>query len=226
MSSLKGKTLGVFHASHITIAPIEQFAGRYIPEVTLMHICDDTVQRDNLNAPVGKIPKINFYKFAQYCHNFEMAGVDAVLLACSTFNQAVEIAQPVVNIPLIQIDRAMMDIAVQKGNRVGLLATLPSTVPSSTRLLKKAAEDAGKKIEIEAVLCKEAFIQLTEHKNTEKHNEILLNAIEELSKKVDCIVMAQLSMSALVPMLKDTKVPVYTSGDTGILRVKEILENL
>ena len=36
--------------------------------------------------------------------------------------------------------------------------------------------------------------------------------------------MAQLSMSALAPYLKDTKVPVYNSGETGFARVREMLE--
>ena len=37
----------------------------------------------------------------------------------------------------------------------------------------------------------------------------LVEAIDRLSEEVDCIVMAQLSMSALAPFLKDTRVPVY-----------------
>lgn len=53
-----------------------------------------------------------------------------------------------------------------------------------------------------------------------------MEAIERLSEEVDCIVMAQLSMSALAPFLKDTRVPVYNSGETGFLRVREMLENM
>lgn len=225
MAGLKGKTLGVYHAAHITIPTLEQFAGTYIPEVNLMHFCDDTIQRDNLGAPVGEIPKVNYFKFAQYCHNLEEAGVDAILLCCSTFNRAAELAAPMVNVPIVQIDRAMMDKAVQTGSRIGLLGTLPSTMPASERLLRKAATDAGKEITITPVLCSEAFIELTQHKNTERHNELLLEAIEKLADEVDCVVMAQLSMSALAPRLKEARCPVYTSGDTGVLRVKEVLEN-
>ena len=58
------------------------------------------------------------------------------------------------------------------------------------------------------------------------HNAILLEEIDKLSPKVDSIVMAQLSMSALAPHLKDTRVPVYNSGTTGFARVREMLESL
>jgi hypothetical protein len=60
--------------------------------------------------------------------------------------------------------------------------------------------------------------------NIEKHNEILLKEIDKLSNEIDVIVMAQLSMSALAPLLVETKVPVYNSGFTGFTRVREMLQ--
>lgn len=224
MADVKKKTLGIIHASHITINAMEPYIKKYIPEVSVMHLCDDTIQRDNIAAGAGVIPKVNYYKFAQYAHNLEEANVDLILLACSTFNYAAELARPMINTPIAQIDRPMMEKAVRTGKKIGLLATLATTVPSSERLLDIAASEAGVEIERKTVLCSEAFEEYSKG-NIEKHNSILMDGIEKLSKEVDCIVMAQLSMSALAPYLKDTKVPVYNSGETGFLRVKEMLEN-
>ena len=223
MENLTGKTLGIIHASHITIAAMEPYRQKYIPEVSVMHLCDDTIQRDNLAAPVGTIPKVNYLKFAQYAHNLEEAGVDLILLACSTFNFAAELARPMVNTPIAQIDRPMMELAVETGSRIGLLATLPTTVPSSERLLDIAAREKGKEITRKTVLCAEAF-EAYSRGDIARHNELLLEAVDTLGKEVDCIVMAQLSMSALAPELKNTRVPVYNSGDTGFARVREMLE--
>ncbi|WP_343210546.1 aspartate/glutamate racemase family protein [Anaerolentibacter hominis] len=223
MKDLSGKTLGIIHASHITINAMQPYIKEFVPEVTIMHLCDDTIQRDNIAAGVGVIPKVNYYKFAQYAHNLEEANVDLILLACSTFNYAAELGRPLVNTPIAQIDRPMMELAVRTGKKIGLLATLETTVPSSERLLQIAAREAGKEIECKTVLKAEAFEEYTKG-NIDKHNEILFDTIESLSKEVDCIVMAQLSMSALAPHLKDTKVPVYNSGTTGFQRVREMLE--
>lgn len=216
------KTLGIIHASHITIPAVAPYLERYIPGIPVMHLCDDTIQRDNLAAPVGEIPKRNYGKFAQYAHNLEEAGADLLLLACSTFNYAAELARPMIQIPILQIDRPMMEAAVQLGDRIGLLATLPSTVPSSERLLRIAAEEAGREIHCETVLCAEAFAAYSRGE-VERHNALLLQEIETLEKRVDCIVMAQLSMSALVPMLPVTRVPVLSSGDTCFKRLKTLL---
>jgi aspartate/glutamate racemase len=220
---LQDKTLGIIHASLITAKAVQSYIDEIIPEVTIMHVVDDTIQRDNIRAGVGNIPKVNYFKFAQYAHNLEGAKVDLILLACSTFNYAAELARPLINTPIAQIDRPMMELAVRQGRRVGLLATLPTTVPSSERLLRIAADEAGKEIEVKTVLCSKAFDEYEKGK-IEAHNEILLAEIERLSREVDAIVMAQLSMSALAPFIKETKVPVYNSGVTGITRVREMLE--
>lgn len=220
---LSNRTIGLIHASSLTIPIAKPFIQEIIPEVQVMHLCDDTIQRDNLAAGVGVIPKVNYFKFATYAHFLEEAKVDLIVLMCSTFNRAVEFARPMINVPMLQIDRPMMELAVKTGKKIGLLATLPTTVPSSERLLKLVAEEMGKEIEIKTVLSAEAFKEI-ERGNIEKHNEILLEEVDRLSKEVDCICMAQISMSVLESRLTNVRVPVYNSGRTGFTRIREILE--
>ena len=222
---LSGKTLGIIHAAVFTAQTVQPYIKEILPDVSVMHLGDDTVQRDNFKAPVGTIPKVNFFKFTTYARFLEEAGCDLIMLACSTFNQAVEIAQPQISVPLLNIDRPMMDLAVKQGKRVGLLGTLPSTMPSSERLLRKAAVEDGKDIEVTSVLCSEAF-KVLRAGDPAKHNQMLLEEIDKLSRSVDSIVLAQVSMSVLEPELKNTRVPVFNSGRTGFTRAREILESL
>jgi aspartate/glutamate racemase len=219
---LNEKTLGIIHAVNLTIRAMQPFLEQYLPEVSVMHLCDDTIQRDNIAAGVGVIPKVNYFKFAQYAHNLQEAGVDMILLACSTFNYAAELARPMIDIPIMQIDRTMMEMAVEQGRRVGLLATLATTVPSSERLLRIVAGEKNKDVEITTVLRPEAF-EAIQKGDTATHNAILMEEIDKLSGKVDSIVMAQLSMSALAPHLKQTRIPVYNSGSTTFPRIREML---
>jgi len=220
--TLEGKALGIIHAAVFTSQTVQPYAQELLPGVEVMHLGDDTVQRDNLSAPVGTIPKVNFFKFATYARFLEEAGVNMILLACSTFNQAVEHARPMISVPMLQIDRPMMDLAVKQGRKIGLLATLPSTVPSSERLLRQAAADAGREIEVKTILNAEAFKALRAG-DPARHNRMLLEDIEALSREVDAIVMAQVSMSVLERELANPRVPVYNSGRTGFTRVREML---
>ena len=219
---LVGKTLGIIHAAVFTANTVAPYCREIIPEVEIMHLGDDTIQRDNLKAPVGTIPKVNYYKFVNYCHYLEEAGVDLIMLGCSTINPAADLARPMIDTPILNIDRPMMDLAVRDGRRVGLLGTLPSTMPSSERLLRQAAAEAGKEVEVHPVLCAEAF-RVLRAGDAKKHNEMLLEAIDGLSREVDAIVMAQVSMSVLEKELTDTRCPVYNSGRTGFERARQML---
>jgi len=221
--NLSGRKLGIIHAALITTKAMQKYIDEIIPEVEVVHWVDDTIQNTNFACEPGVIPNKNYAKFVQGALSQEEYGVDLILLACSTFNRAVEFARPMVKTPMLQIDRPMMDLAVQQGKRIGLLATVPTTVPASERLLRLAAEEAGKQIEMTTRLCTEAF-KAIKAGNTQKHNELLLTEIDELSGKVDAIVLAQLSMSALEPLLVNTGVPVYNSGRTGFNKVRQILE--
>lgn len=223
--SLNERTLGIIHVATFVAQTVQRHLQEVLPEVKVVHLADDTLQRDNIAAGVGVIPERNYFKFATYAKFLQEAEVDLIMLSCSTFNRAVEYARPMIRTPLLQIDRPMMDLAVKDGKRIGLLATLPTTVPSSERLLREAAKDAGKEIEIKTILSSKAF-ELLLAGNKEKHNEILLEEIEKLSREVDAIVLAQASMCILEDFTKNTRVPVYNSVRTGFVRAREILLSL
>jgi aspartate/glutamate racemase len=220
---LRGRKLGIIHAALITTRAVQKYIDEVIPEVEVVHWVDDSIQNTNFACEPGVIPRKNYAKFVQAALSQQEYGVDLILLACSTFNRAVEYARPMIDTPMLQIDRPMMDLAVRAGPRVGLLATVPTTVPASERLLRLAAQEAGKECEIQTRLCSEAF-KVLKAGNPEKHNEMLLAEIDQLSGKVDAIVMAQVSMTALEPRLTNTKVPVYNSGRTAFNRVRQMLE--
>jgi Asp/Glu/hydantoin racemase len=221
--SLAGRKLGIIHAALITTRAVQKFLDEVIPEVEVVHWVDDTIQNTNFACEPGIIPKENYAKFVQAALSQQEYGVDLILLACSTFNRAVELARPMITTPMVQIDRPMMDLAVRDGSRVGLLATVPTTVPSSERLLRLAAQEAGKAIEVKTRLCSEAF-RVLKAGDPDRHNEMLLEEIGRLSKEVDAIVMAQVSMSVLEPKLGGVKVPVYNSGRTAFEYIRRTLE--
>jgi len=220
--NLKGRKLGIIHAALITTRAVQKYIDEIIPEVEVVHWVDDTIQNTNFACEPGTIPRKNYAKFVQGALSQQEYGVDLILLACSTFNRAAEFARPMIDTPLLQIDRPMMDLAVQDGSRIGLLATVPTTVPASERLLRLAAEEAGKKVDVRLRLCSEAF-QVLKAGDPDKHNDMLLEEIERLSGDVDAIVMAQVSMTALEPRLGHTKVPVYNSGRTAFNKIRQIL---
>jgi aspartate/glutamate racemase len=227
MKDLSNRKIGVIHAALISSKAVQPFIEDVIPEVKVLHHVEDTIQESNFASQPGVIPKANFLKFANAAYKLQEAGAELVMLACSTFNKAVENARPMIDVPLLQIDRPMMDLAVNAGSKIGLLATVPTTVPASERLLRQAAEDAGRSIEVNTTLSEKAFEAILKG-DAESHNRILMEEIQAMSKENDAIVLAQVSMSALEPELNkaNLSVPVYNSGRTAFEEVRRVLENL
>jgi Asp/Glu/hydantoin racemase len=63
------------------------------------------------------------------------AGADAVLVTCSSIGPAVEATRPFCPVPLFRIDEEMADRAIATGPRIGVLATLKSTLEPTRDLV-------------------------------------------------------------------------------------------
>ena len=217
------KVLGVVHAGVWIYQLGMKLIEEVMPDVKVLTICDDTIQSEF--SRLGEVPPHNYYKFATHVRFLQDAGADLVVLGCSTMNRAKHYAQPLVDIPILQIDAPMAEKAVEIGEKIGLLATLKTTVPSSSRLIYEKAEERGKQVEVKQVLCNEAYEKLRGG-DVEGHDRLLLAEIDRLSESVDVVVMAQLSMAAMEEKVSQFKVPVLTSGRLGFQRAKNILDAL
>jgi len=230
-NNLTGKILGVVHVGAWVAEVSTALAKEIMPEVTVLHITDDTIQWAVNDAMAAKgiaqehIPPFNYLRVANYCRYLQDIGADAILFGCSTMNRAAEYAQPLIDVPIIPVDRPMMDKAVQLGARIGLLATLDTTVPSSLRQLRNAAARAGQEIEIVEIFSGEAFTALRAGDRA-RHDDLLVEAIRAHQDEVDVIAMAQISMSLLETRVaaEGFRIPVLNSGREGLLAARAVLE--
>ena len=65
---------------------------------------------------------------------------------------------------------------------------------------------------------------MIEQGDAEKHNRMVLGEVQKAAKDNDVVVLAQGSMTVLLPLLKDIPVPVLSSPRLCVERVKELLE--
>jgi len=118
----------------------------------------------------------------------------------------------------------MADLAVQRGEKIGVIATLPTTLAPTCDLVKRRAKAQNKKIELSSRCCDEAFEALMRG-NAEKHDNMVASALRELSQEVDVILLAQASMARVVEQLseKDKKVPILASPESAIQHIASLL---
>jgi aspartate/glutamate racemase len=156
-----------------------------------------------------------------YAMAAEAMGADLILNSCSTVGEVADIYSQVVSVPVIKIDDAMARQAAEVGSNIALIATLPTTLAPSRRAIDRYGKSMGREIKFTEYLDQAAWEALAAG-NSEKHNEILIDSIRKLdTRKFDAIVMAQVSMRALLPKIEEIRTPVLCSFYTGLDAVVE-----
>ena len=135
----------------------------------------------------------------------------------ATIGPAVEASASFSAVPVLRVDQPMADEAVQTGQRIGVIATLPTTLNPTRDLVQRRASAAGKSIELSAVLVEGAFEALMAG-DAAKHDGLVAAALRALASQVDVIVLAQASMARVVDALaaEDKRVPIYASPGIAV----------
>ena len=115
-------------------------------------------------------------------------------------------------------------VAMVTGKRIGVIATLQTSLEPTADLISRRAAIAGKNIELTSKLCEGAFEALMSG-DAATHDTKVAAALKELSQQVDVIVLAQASMARVVETLKpeDLRVPILASPGIAVNYLATVL---
>jgi len=221
-SGAGGKTLGLVHTSATLVPVFAELCNKYLPDVKVFNIVDDSLIKNTIAC--GELTASTSRRVVNYAGSAEEGGADFILFTCSSIGPAVEMAATVTGVPVLRVDQPMADIAVQTGKRIGVIATLSTTLEPTSDLVRRRAIVAGKEIELVARLCEGAFDALMSG-DAATHDKKVGDALKQLSKEVDVILLAQASMARVVGTLDeaDKKVPILASPEIAIKHIASIL---
>lgn len=218
------KTLALIHTSATLVPVFQELTDKYLSDkdLKIFNISDDSLIKNTIAR--GELTPDTSRRVVDYVASAEDAGADYILVTCSSIGPAVETAATLTKVPVLRVDQPMADKAVQMGRRVGVIATLPTTLEPTSDLVRRRAVVAGKDIQLTARLCEGAFDALMGGK-AEVHDEMVAKALKELAQEVDVILLAQASMARVVGQLseEDKKVPIITSPELAIQHLANIL---
>lgn len=218
-----GKTVFIIHTSSVSVADLGALFAELAPGVVVRNIIDDSLLPEVL-ANGGVTPGVT-KRLCQYAVQAEAAGATLIFNQCSSVGEVADIAARMVAIPLVKVDERMAETACRIGTRIGVVATLPTTMGPTVRLIKKMAEKLGKVVAVTEELSAGAFEKLIAG-DRKAHNDMVIASIRRLSQRVDVVVCAQGSMLALKPDLGETSVPVLMSPPLGVQHAVEVLATL
>ena len=219
---MQQKTLGLIHTSATLVPVFAELCNQYLPNIKVFNIVDDSLIKNVIAC--NELTPATARRVVNYVGSAELAGADYILVTCSSIGTAVETAASLTNVPVIRVDQPMADLAVQTGKRIGVIATLSTTLQPTSDLVKRRALFAQKEIELTAVLCKGAFEALMSG-DTIAHDTMVAEALGELIKKVDVIVLAQASMARVVDSLSiaQKSIPILASPTIAIQYLATLL---
>lgn len=216
------KTVVAVYTGQGLADPLKAVFQEMLPDCRLVNIIDDSLIGDVVKA--GHVPPGVARRLLQYYHNGEELGADIILNTCSSVGEVADDARGMIGVPIVKIDELMAEKAVEGFDRIAVIATLPSTLNPTMRLISKKAKEAGKEVEVVNGLAEGAFDALVSGR-PEEHDDILLRTALRVSEQADAIVLAQGSMARMEKKLREaTGKEVFSSPRFGVQQVKELLE--
>jgi Asp/Glu/hydantoin racemase len=209
-----------------SLAPVfSDLASELLPGVDTTSTVDEALLGETIEA--GRIQPATAERLERHVRTELDGGADLVLVTCSSVGPAVESIATGHGWPLLRIDEAMADRAIELGDRIGVLATLSTTLEPTADLIRRRAEvrGGGRTIQISALVVDGAFKALKAG-NVEEHDRLVREALTRLIPEVDVVVLAQASMArvagTLPPEIAASR-PILSSPRLAIERVADRL---
>ncbi|MBQ9036380.1 MAG: Asp/Glu/hydantoin racemase [Erysipelotrichaceae bacterium] len=210
----------LIHTSPVSLNDLKALFKEIVPEVEMVNIIDDSLLEE-----VKKNGQINPAIISRMCAYVQVAKTlkpDLIFNQCSSVGEAFDIARKQADCKTLKIDEAMAEKAVELGNRIGVVATVASTVKPSCNLVRTKAKEANKDVTVTEYLV-DGALDILMSGDVDKHNELVIKAIRKTEAENDVVVLAQGSMTAILPLLGETTKPVLTSPRLAVERVKKEL---
>jgi len=215
------KTVVAIYTGQGLAEPLKEVFQSLIPDCRLVTIVDDSLIYDVVQA--GEVTPAVSQRLIQYYKNGVDIGADVIFNTCSSVGEVADRARDMIAVPIVKIDEDMAREAVSQYERIGVLATLPTTLEPTIRLIRKQAVLLGKEVAIVDGLAVGAYDALVSGKPQE-HDRILLETAERVASEADVLVLAQGSMARMEEKLSKFGKPVLSSPRRGVMAIKKMLE--
>ncbi len=198
------------------------------PDLPAEHVVDASLLGDTIAA--GELTDEVRQRFRERVEAARSDGADVIMLTCSSVGPSADGLGEELGVTVLRVDEAMAERAVELGPRVGVAATLPTTLGPTADLIKRAAVKLGLPVEVTTRLAEGAF-QVLQAGDGAEHDRLVVAALIELASSVDVIVLAQASMAratggAAELADRERRVPILTSPRLGIERLRDVVESV
>ena len=211
--------IAFLHTGAVNIAPFGGLAAELLPGATVVNYLDDKIVADLGDAErAASVPG----RIEDLVRAAAAGGADAVMFTCSSISELAAPAAAAAGVTVLRVDEAMADTAVRAGERIRVVATLPTTCRPTLALLEERAALAGVSPELSSEVVEGAFEAIVSG-DRETHDRLVSAAIVRGAAEANVVVLAQASMATAAEAVT-VDVPVLTSPRLGVQRLAASLD--
>ncbi|WP_332447399.1 aspartate/glutamate racemase family protein [Sphaerochaeta sp.] len=214
-------TIAAIYTGAALVKPLSDLLKESLEDCKIMNILDDSMIGDIIEA--GTLTKAVKRRLYGYYEIACASGAELILNTCSSIGDAVYGAREFFPIPIVRIDEPMARKAIELSDSIAVLATLPTTLDPTLRLLQRCAAESGKTIRTVSALAEGAFSAITSGDGP-THDRLVAETAKQVSDSCDVILLAQGSMARMEePLARLTGKTVLSSPRFGVQMVKQML---
>jgi len=220
------RRVALIHTVGSLVPVFGELTRELVPGVQTSDVVDEALLEEAIAA--GEVPEATARRLERHVEQALDGGADLVVVTCSSMGGVVDELRARHGWPVVRVDEAMVDAALAAGSRIGVLATLGSTLRPTADLVRRRARELGRTegaVEIVPELVDGAFAALKSG-DPETHDDAVRTALRELVPRVDAIVLAQASMARVAGQLAPAETagsPILASPRLGVERVAQLL---
>ena len=209
--------IALIHATRLAIDPIETAAKELWPEAETVTILEEGLSMDRAaNIVTDEQINARIVELARYA---EQLNTNGILYTCSAFGEGIEEAARTSKLPVLKPNEAMFDAALEHGENIALVYTFPPSVGSMEKEFNKTAELNKSNAKLTGVFAEGAMDALRIG-DAARHNKIIADAAASITD-ADAILLAQFSMASAASDIRNvTSIPVLTSPESAIEKMK------
>lgn len=210
--------IGFLHTAEVHVATFGALVDEVAPGEGHTHRVDVPL----LDAARGGVPVAA--RVRAHVEALVAAGASVVVCTCSTLGPVAESAgRGSSAVPVVRVDAPFAAEAVRDGGRVAVVVALVSTLAPTTELLAAAARRAATQVELEPVVCGDAWAAF-EAGDLAAYHRAVADAVRDavVRRRPDVVVLAQASMAPAARLLADVPVRMLTSPGSAVARAVEL----
>jgi Asp/Glu/hydantoin racemase len=216
----KAPKIALISSTRAVFGSMEAAFKAVFPEAEVIQILDETLLI--LFGQDGGLSVRSRRKALQMALAAQDAGVNGILVTCSSLSPAVDDLRSFLTVPIVKIDEPMVEHVVQSAESIALLASAETVLKSVEPLVQKKAKQFGRKVSLQPVVLGDLWPLLK--KDPVSFYKAVGEACAQAARECQAVIITQVSMAPgrdhVNPEVRDR---VYTAPQYAVRALRQIL---